>query len=265
MNNSFLSYSQHADDYIAWQLLGKKTTGMVVEIGAFDGKHLSNSYSLEQLGWQALCVEPNPSIFQFLEANRPHAVLVNKAIVGNETTKEITFYSEEIGVLSGVVYDEEDIKRRYEKRGLAYKSPEKISVAATTLNTLFNENNITHVDILSIDVEGYEVEVLQGLDLTHISVGLFIIEANDATFKSRILQFFEAYKNYVFIGSNFQNLFIMDKRMVMRKHLKTLDFADFIAAKQEHPISEKLAIDAVPPEFVKTDQFHKYVKPFKFF
>lgn len=67
MKDEFLSSSQHADDYLAWQILGKKKEGLVVEVGAFDGIHLSNSYSLEQLGWKSICIEPNPNIYKFLK------------------------------------------------------------------------------------------------------------------------------------------------------------------------------------------------------
>ncbi|HPF12333.1 MAG TPA: FkbM family methyltransferase [Flavobacteriaceae bacterium] len=265
LTKQFLSFSQHADDYIAWQLLGKKSNGMVVEIGAFDGMHLSNSYSLSEIGWEAICVEPSPVIFQYLKKNRPSAITINKAVVGDEGIKEIEFYSEEIGVLSGVVYDEEDVKKRYKNRGLNYKAPIKMEVKATTLNTLFNECQVCKVDVLSIDVEGFELEVLKGLDLTKIDVGLFIIEANNENYKKTILQYFEPYKNYVFIGSNFQNLFIMHKKFIKKKHFKNLDFENYIPAKQEHPLDAKLVIDSVPPNFEKTKYFNELTEPFRFF
>ena len=37
-----------------------------------------------------------------------------------------------------------------------------INVQAKTLNTILEEENITHIDFISLDIEGYELEVLQG-------------------------------------------------------------------------------------------------------
>jgi hypothetical protein len=41
------------------------------------------------------------------------------------------------------------------------------------------DNNIQHVDYLSIDCEGHELEILRGLDLRNYSVGLISCENND--------------------------------------------------------------------------------------
>lgn len=258
----FISYSQHADDYIAWQLLGKKSKGTVVEVGAFDGVHLSNSYSLEQLGWQSICIEPNPLIYKYLEKNRPNAININKAIVGDEKIEVIDFYSEEIGVLSGCNYDEKDIKKRYQNRGLEYKAPVKITVEATTLTSLLNCINIKNkvIDIISIDVEGFELEVLKGIDLNKYNVKLFIIEANNILEKKTILNFFSAFTNYVHIGNNYQNLFIARKDAIRKKWLRNLEFIDYFKAEQVHPVNNKFSLDSIAPNFIKTAKCKKMEK-----
>ena len=85
---------------------------------------MSNSYSLEQLGWESICVEPNPEIFNYLVKNRPNSRNINCAVT-DSNIKELEFFIEETGVLSGCRYDEEDVKRRYANRGLEYKNPFK--------------------------------------------------------------------------------------------------------------------------------------------
>ncbi|MFC7356856.1 FkbM family methyltransferase [Jejudonia soesokkakensis] len=263
----FISYSQHADDYLAWQILGKKRNGVVVEVGAFDGQHLSNSYSLEQLGWQSICVEPNPDIFKILKKNRPNSKVFECAVVGDETIREIDFYSEEIGVLSGCNYDEEDIKRRYKNRGLVYKEPEKIKVKAKTLKSILENSELKNnkVDIISIDVEGFEIEVLKGLEIDNFDVGLFIIEANTDIEIDAVLNYFKTYPKYINIGSNRQNLFLLNKEWVNKEWLRNLDFVNYIKAVQKHPISEDLTLDSVPPKFKTTKDFQKLLRRFKLF
>ncbi|MEM6517336.1 MAG: FkbM family methyltransferase [Bacteroidota bacterium] len=263
--NTFLSFSQHADDYIAWQLLGRKKQGLVVEVGAFDGKHLSNSLSLEQIGWKSLNIEPNPRIFDYLKKNRPNSININMAIVGDEDVKEIDFFSEEIGVLSGCAYDEEDVKLRYKNRGLTYKEPKKISVKATTLNRLFKESDMRHIDALSIDVEGFEMEVLNGLDLDEFKVELFIIEANADSDKKQILDYFKNREEYMYVGSNRQNLFIILKDSLKKTNVRHLELKKYIKAKQEHPISDHLVIDSVKPLFKKSKDCKRYQSYLRFF
>ena len=263
----FLSHSQHADDYIAWQLLGKKNTGLVIEVGAFDGIHLSNSFSFSQLGWKSVCIEPNPEIYSYLIKNRPNSVNINKAIVGDDKIKEIDFFSEEIGVLSGCNYDEEDIKKRYKNRGLAYKPLKKIKVKASTLNSILFDLELKHtsIDLLSIDVEGFELEVLKGLNLTQYEVKLFIIEANNSDAKVEILNYFKFYPDYKHIGDNVQNLFILNKNILSKNILRHLNLVDYIKAKQLHPKDNLLTLDSTPPKFVKTQDILKYEKYFGLF
>ncbi|WP_203293152.1 FkbM family methyltransferase [Luteirhabdus pelagi] len=265
MAKQFQSWSQHADDYIAWQLVGKPKRGIVVEVGAFDGVHLSNSYSLEQLGWQAICIEPNPRIFQFLRTQRPNAININKAIVGKEDIDEVVFYDEEIGVLSGVSYDEKDIKKRYKNRGLEYREPNKITVAAATLTQVLDEHlNNPVIDVVSIDVEGLEVEVLKGLDLDKYEVKLFIIEANTDAETEAILRFFKKHRNYYFIGTNRQNLFLLNRKYAEKGFLRNLDFENYQPATQKHPIDDKLTLQSVPPKFRDAPGFKKLQKRYWF-
>ncbi len=263
--NKFISNSQHADDYIAWQLLNKPTSGTVAEVGAFDGVHLSNSFAFEQLGWKSVCIEPNPTIFKYLEMNRPTAININNAVVGDENILEIDFYAEEIGVLSGCNYDADDVKKRYENRGLEYKEPDKIKVSATTLTSLFGKLNIETIDVLSIDVEGFELEVLKGLDLKCFNVKLFIIEANDDNYKAQILNFFKENAEYMYVGNNYQNLFFIKKKYLLKRNLRSLDFENYTKAKQKHPKGSAYVIDSTPPRFIESDETLKFKRHFGIF
>ena len=49
----------------------RKKNGYFIEIGAYDGIAISNTYALErQLGWKGICVEPLPTRFADLVTNR---------------------------------------------------------------------------------------------------------------------------------------------------------------------------------------------------
>lgn len=40
-------FSQDGEDFLLWQVFNYKKTGFHVDVGAFDGIHLSNTYSFE--------------------------------------------------------------------------------------------------------------------------------------------------------------------------------------------------------------------------
>ena len=98
-------YSQSGEDFLLYSLLGRQEDGFYIDIGAFDGVHLSNSFVFEKLGWSGICVEPHPEYFPHLCHSRPNAVCVNTAIVGQRQTDSTIFKKERLGLLSGIVAD----------------------------------------------------------------------------------------------------------------------------------------------------------------
>lgn len=58
--SDFKSYSQSGQDRFAYEMLGRKTDGTFLDIGAGHVTEKSNSYGLEQIGWRGLCVDLNP-------------------------------------------------------------------------------------------------------------------------------------------------------------------------------------------------------------
>ena len=63
--------AQDGEDVLLAELFGYKTDGFFIEIGAYDGLYLSNSYFFEQLGWRGLLVEPLPEKAAACRRNRP--------------------------------------------------------------------------------------------------------------------------------------------------------------------------------------------------
>lgn len=73
-------HSQNGEDGIIGTLLeavGARPGGWVVEFGAWDGKHLSNTFALVERGWRALFIEGDSVKFKDLEATaRQHIGIV---------------------------------------------------------------------------------------------------------------------------------------------------------------------------------------------
>lgn len=175
-----LYFSQAGEDFMLWKFFHLKPHGFYIDVGAFDGVHLSNTYFFERAGWKGICVEPNPEYFTLCRTARPNSICIHAACVQDEGIKEAEFSVESLGLLSGIEVDEDDIRRRYDGRGLEFSGLRRIRVPAITLNAILRDHlpSGTPIDFLSVDVEGTEIDVLRGLDLTRYRPRVIVAEAN---------------------------------------------------------------------------------------
>ena len=65
------------------------------------------------------------------------------------------------------------------ERVQALSSVTEVSVPASRLSTLLDAQNMPQIDLFSLDVEGYEAEVLKGLDLTRHKPRFILVETKD--------------------------------------------------------------------------------------
>jgi FkbM family methyltransferase len=131
-------YSQHGEDYLLFTLFRQHTDGFYVDIGAFDGVHISNTCVFDRLGWHGICVEAHPEYFSILERNRPGATCVHAACVGLGQPSVVGFHAEKLGLLSGLQADQTpNMERRYAARGLTFQGFDTIDVPALTLNQVW--------------------------------------------------------------------------------------------------------------------------------
>lgn len=166
-------YSQNGEDCLLWELFDGP--GFFVDVGAFDGVHLSNTLSFEEEGWDGICIEAHPEMFELCRRNRK-ARCIHAACVGNRAGTSVAFEVETLGLLSGIRLDYADLRRRYEGRGLPFEGTRTISVPVVTLDEVLN--GAPDVDFISIDVEGTEMDVLRGLDLERFRPRAIVVEAN---------------------------------------------------------------------------------------
>jgi FkbM family methyltransferase len=170
-------YSQHGEDEFCYKLLDECTNGFFVDVGALDGKHLSNTFAFELLGWKGICIEPHNFFFDFCKKNRPNSICINAAI-SDYNKDNVNFATNYYGTLSTLQPEkyEKVFSTRFKTR---FKGFTNQKVKVRTLDTIFTNNNVKNIDILSIDVEGEELKVLHGLDIKKYQPKIIIIEAFD--------------------------------------------------------------------------------------
>ena len=57
-------YGQHLEDEYIKSLFPNDFIGICIEVGAYNGISLSNTYHFELIGWRCLCIEPIPSAYE---------------------------------------------------------------------------------------------------------------------------------------------------------------------------------------------------------
>jgi len=157
--------------------------GFFVEAGANDGFDQSNTYHLERFrGWRGLLVEPVPELFREAIRERPGARVVNCALVaGDRDGSPISMrYGGLMSIVAGTHGDERD-DRSYVAPAFALGLEQEytFSVPGRTLSSLLDEMDAPEVDLLSLDVEGFEAQALRGLDLDRHAPRFILVEIHD--------------------------------------------------------------------------------------
>lgn len=137
---------------------GLKRDGYFVDLACADGVTINNTFFLEKnLGWTGLLVEPNPDFRKSVVENRT-STLIDKVV--SSRTGEILKFRVDNGMLGGVVSSEAD--NNFETRGNELKKAKIIDIQSVALADLFEQYDSPRViDFMSLDVEGYEWEVLR--------------------------------------------------------------------------------------------------------
>jgi FkbM family methyltransferase len=171
------------DDYFA-----HKRDGFYVEVGAYDGVKMSNTYFFEQHGWRGLLVEADPDLADRCRVARPSATVVQAAVVGPDAPPTVTFHvSEDSKSLSSLTFDRARRENLEQQTG-GFKVSE-ITVPGRTLDSILDENGAQRIDFLTIDVEGHEWDVLRGFTISRWRPEIVIIERNTLLPDRRIVTF----------------------------------------------------------------------------
>lgn len=180
-------HSQDGQDSILCQFFDIKgvTKGFFLDVGSVDGIHFSNTYMLEQKGWEGICVEAHPSYYPFLKENRKGPCYSFAA--GDKDTDSCVFSSNYRGSLSTLnlekesYYENSGYKPWYGDRNKSEISGivnGRINIPMRKLDSILEENHLNsrNIDLITIDVDGSEIYTLPGLTLKKWNPTVLILE-----------------------------------------------------------------------------------------
>jgi hypothetical protein len=114
-------------------------------------------------------------------------------------------------MISGIkaTFDSRHMKRLENENKKFNSTTEVMKVNTKKLETICNENNITHINYLSIDVEGAEFEVIKSINFDKVFIDIIEFESNYDDTSIPIIEYLEN-KNFAVIHKSL-DIFMMNK------------------------------------------------------
>ncbi len=170
---TFISYAQNCEDVLLWRALAHVKNGFYIDVGANDPVEHSVTKAFYDAGWRGISIEPLPSFHQAFVAQRPRDV--NLAIAAGAENGELTLY--DVPAVRGWASPEASVAELHRSEG---HEVAEITVPVRTLASVCEEHvgsSGTEIHFLKIDVEGFEGEVLRGMDFKRWRPWVLVIEA----------------------------------------------------------------------------------------
>lgn len=181
-----------------------------VEAGAHDGITQSNTLVLEkEFGWNGLLIEPSPGLVQQCKYNR-NVIIENSALVGPDYNNDTVTGNFLSNSCTSCINKSPDYFTNNELQ--IDKINNQTTVHANTFDNIFNKYDIKHIDFLSLDVEGYELDALKGIDFNKTNITLILVETANRPFYQKLVRDYMYDNNYNFIEriSGNDDLFLKD-------------------------------------------------------
>jgi FkbM family methyltransferase len=153
------SYSQEGEDMVLRRLFERQAAGFYVDVGAHHPRRFSNTNLFYQRGWRGVNIDATPGVKALFDRVRPRDTTVEAAI--SRDGRELKFR----------VYADQALNTLSEGEASPTAQAGEVVLRETTLPTRRLAEVLREyipagqaIDFMSVDVEGMDLEVLEGND-----------------------------------------------------------------------------------------------------
>jgi FkbM family methyltransferase len=179
--------AQYGEDRILWELFRHMRHGYYIDVGAYNGVTFSNTYFFERMGWHGILIEPVEANCDEAAETRPNSRLIHAACCRPADRGTVSFTQAEGNLVLSYLRADPEHTERCLREGATLV---EVEVPAMTLDEIIlaEKKNphqgvgpwVPHVgwriDLVSIDVEGVEMDVLEGFNLDRFRPSVMVIE-----------------------------------------------------------------------------------------
>ena len=222
LHKKFLSKKEYFSfsgvDIILEKIFKNQDKGIYIDVGCQHPIKNNNTYLLYKKGWEGINVDLDKDNIDLFNASRSKDNNFNKALSSDVNDVDLYFYHKKspINTIN---------KRTSEFQKAKVSSIKKIKTDTLDniiLNTKYKNSSF---DLLSIDVEGHELEVLKGFNLVKFSPNVIVVEYLDLNVSKLEIKNLsiedildtEIYKyliskNYILVNSIYSDLVFVNKK-----------------------------------------------------
>ncbi len=165
-----LSYAQNMEDVLLARLFDGQPTGFYIDVGGGHAVADNVTFHAYLQGWRGIVVEPQVKLAALYRAVRPRDIVV-RALCGRAAGEAEMFVADRFHGLSTAS------GAHAEGAAAAGVAGSMLAMPVTTLASLCAAHAPGRIDVLKIDVEGFEAEVIAGNDWTRFRPRVVLAEA----------------------------------------------------------------------------------------
>ena len=210
-------YSFSGVDIVLKKIFYQQEKGFYIDVGCQNPIKNNNTYLLYKKGWEGINIDLDKDNINLFNSARPKDSNFNKAISSDIKNVELYFYHKKSPI------------NTIDKKTSDFQKAKVTSIKKINTDTLdnivLNSKYKNHTfDLLSIDVEGHELDVLKGFDLDKYSPKVIVVEYLDLNvskleiknlsienvLNSEIYKYLIS-KNYILVNSIYCDLVFVNK------------------------------------------------------
>lgn len=205
-----ISYAQCGEDIIiayVFEALGVNEI-RYLDIGAHHPSYLSNTYLFYTRGHHGVCVEPDGTLLSAFRTQRPRDTLLNIGIAPEEG--EADFFVMSTPTLN--TFSREEAERVASYGSQRIERVERVRIRP--VNTVLAESFAVPPNLLSLDVEGLDMAILQSLDFSACAPDVICVETLSYTEDrserklTEIMDFVTAQGYFVYADTYVNSIFV---------------------------------------------------------
>ena len=196
-----LHFGEFGEDVLINRIFKNKKNGMYIDVGCYHPYKGSLTAKLYNKNWNGINIDLSKTSIDLFNIVRKRDINLNVAI--SNFDGETSYYE------NSPINQQNSLTKINNEQT-------KIKIKSYTLNSILKNNSIEMFDYLNIDVEGSELEVIEGIDLIKYHPSLITIENNNLSLEDYLkdnVHNILTSNDYVFVNKIGVTNFFLDKNL----------------------------------------------------